>query len=115
MMDGGTGEASASPEEWGDTERGELPAPEEADMDGDAWSLFSDLKAWRDRKADAQQVPHYAILQDATLRAIAVRRPANDDAMLAIPGMGPVRLERYGAALFAIVRQAQQERMPASA
>ena len=35
--------------------------------------------------------------------------------LLAIPGMGPVRLERYGAALFAIVRQAQQERMPASA
>ena len=32
-----------------------VPAPEEADMDGDAWSLFSDLKAWRDRKADAHE------------------------------------------------------------
>ena len=84
-----------------------VPAPEEADMDGDAWTLFSELKTWRDRKADAQQVPHYAILQDATLRAIAVRRPSNDDAMLAIPGIGPTKLERYGPALLAMVRQSE--------
>jgi len=84
------------------------PAPDEGEMDGDAWALFSELKAWRDRKADAQQLPHYAILHDATLRAIAVTRPQNDDALLAMPGIGPTKLERYGSALLAIVRQSPQ-------
>jgi hypothetical protein len=50
-------------------------------------------------------IPHYAILNDATLRAIAVARPQSDDELLAIPGIGPAKLERHGADLLRIVAE----------
>jgi ribonuclease D len=80
-------------------------APDESEMDGNAWALFTALKEWRDRKAEAQQVPHYAILHDSTLRAISVSRPLTDDSLLALPGIGPRKLEQHGAAIFGMVRR----------
>ncbi len=59
MMDGGTGEASASPEEWGDPERGELPAPEEAfvvDLEGFEGPLDLLLALARTQKVDLARI-----------------------------------------------------------
>ena len=38
-----------------------------------------------------------------TLRAMVASRPRTADALLAVPGMGPVRLERFGADLLRIL------------
>ena len=40
---------------------------------------------------------------DATLVALAERRPANPAELLAIAGIGPRKLGQYGAAVFALV------------
>jgi segregation and condensation protein A len=59
MMDGGTGEASASPEEWGDPERGELTAPEEAfvvDLEGFEGPLDLLLALARTQKVDLARI-----------------------------------------------------------
>jgi hypothetical protein len=37
------------------------------------------------------------------LRAIAVARPRTVDALLLVPGMGPVRVERYGEEILQVL------------
>ena len=45
------------------------------------------------------------ILHDATLAEIARRQPGDLDALAGIGGIGAKKLERYGEALVALVRE----------
>jgi ATP-dependent DNA helicase RecQ len=65
--------------------------------------LFERLKAWRLGEARTQGVPAYVILHDRTLTDIARARPRDVAALAAIGGIGAAKLERYGAALLAVV------------
>ena len=67
-----------------------------SDMDE---ALYARLKAWRTEVSREQQVPAYVVFTDATLQAIAEHRPANAAQLSAIPGVGAVKLERYGPAV----------------
>ncbi|MGZ6974414.1 MAG: ATP-dependent DNA helicase UvrD2 [Acidimicrobiia bacterium] len=67
--------------------------------------LSEALVAWRRELARAAAVPAYVILDNKTLRNVASTRPRSTDALLALPGIGPVKLERYGAALLEVVGQ----------
>jgi DNA helicase-2/ATP-dependent DNA helicase PcrA len=58
--------------------------------------LLDRLKSWRRDIASAQKVPMYVVFTDATLTAIAEHRPADIAALVAIPGIGAAKLERYG-------------------
>ncbi len=57
---------------------------------------FERLAEWRRDRARRDGVPAYVMAHDAHLRAIAAARPRTADALLMIPGMGPVKVERYG-------------------
>jgi ATP-dependent DNA helicase RecQ len=72
-----------------------------ASLNGDELALFERLRQWRMRRAQADGVPAYGVCQDVTLRAIAAVRPSSSEALLAITGMGPARVERYGAEILA--------------
>ncbi len=65
--------------------------------------LFEALKAWRRAQAEADDVPAYVILSDRTLRAIAEARPASRAELLRVPGIGQAKLDRFGAAILAVV------------
>ena len=65
--------------------------------------LLDQLKAWRLEQAREQSVPAYVILHDRTLAEIAASRPRDIDALGMISGIGAKKLERYGAALLALV------------
>ena len=67
--------------------------------------LFERLRAVRRKLADAEGVPAYIVFSDAVLRAMAARVPRNGDEMLGVPGVGPVKLERYGAAFLDALRE----------
>ena len=67
-------------------------------------ALLGALQDWRRRLAQAAGVPAYVIFPDTTLRAVAATRPATRDALLALPGVGPVKLERHGSAVLELVR-----------
>jgi ATP-dependent DNA helicase RecQ len=62
------------------------------------------LKAWRMAQAREQAVPAYVIFHDRTLAEIAALRPQDQEALAVIPGMGAKKLERYGAALLALLK-----------
>jgi DNA helicase II / ATP-dependent DNA helicase PcrA len=65
--------------------------------------LLDRLKEWRSAEARQQQVPAYVVFTDATLTAIAEQRPADTAALVSIPGIGARKLDRYGAAVLALV------------
>src|SRR5690606_8288790 len=77
--------------------RGPRPAAGDP-LDDAAEELFERLRALRRRLADLQDVPAYVVFSDAVLRELATRRPRTDAELLAVPGVGPAKLERYGAA-----------------
>ncbi|HYM28648.1 MAG TPA: HRDC domain-containing protein, partial [Steroidobacteraceae bacterium] len=77
---------------------------ESGDLSGGELALFEALKAWRRLRADADGVPAYVICHDATLRSIAAARPASTEALLAVNGLGPAKVQRYGAQLLAELR-----------
>ncbi len=57
---------------------------------------FEALRALRARLAREQSVPAYVIFHDATLRAIAERRPGSLAELGTVTGVGAAKLERYG-------------------
>ncbi len=62
------------------------------------------LKDWRAAAARAANVPAYVIFHDTTLAAVAERKPSDKAQLLALPGLGPVKAERYGDALLEVIR-----------
>ncbi len=68
-------------------------APVEAPADA---ALFDKLRALRKRIADEEGVPAYIVFSDAVLRQMAAHVPTSRPAMLALSGVGPVKMERYG-------------------
>jgi DNA helicase-2/ATP-dependent DNA helicase PcrA len=61
--------------------------------------LFRRLREWRLDTAREQSVPAYVVFSDATLQAIADTRPGSRAELAGIPGIGAVKLDRYGAAV----------------
>ena len=75
-----------------------------AGLDVAGRALFEALRAFRIETAREEQVPPYVIASDRTLRDIALLRPANLDELLLAHGIGPAKVERFGAALLKVVR-----------
>ncbi len=69
--------------------------------------LFDALRAWRTDRAREEQKPAYVVASDETLAAIAAARPASLTALERVKGIGPNKLDRYGADLLAIVAAAE--------
>ena len=67
--------------------------------------LFERLRTLRRRLADEEGVPAFVVFSDATLRAMAAARPTNRQAMLQVSGVGPAKLQRYGKAFLAAIRE----------
>jgi ATP-dependent DNA helicase RecQ len=67
--------------------------------------LFDQLRTLRKKLADEGGVPAYIVFSDATLKAMAEQRPQSEDAMLRVPGVGPAKLERYGAEFLRLLSQ----------
>ena len=65
--------------------------------------ILADLVEWRRGLARASGVPAQVLFHDTTLAVVAEARPATRDALLALPGFGPVLVERYGAELLALL------------
>ncbi|MEU6021772.1 ATP-dependent DNA helicase UvrD2 [Micromonospora sp. NPDC047134] len=68
--------------------------------------LHERLREWRSRVADTQKVPAYVVFTDATLVALAERRPGRAEELVAIAGIGPRKLGLYGEAVLALVEGA---------
>jgi ATP-dependent DNA helicase RecQ len=74
------------------------PAPEPAPPTPEEAELYGRLKALRSRLAKEANLPSYCVFPDKTLVELARRRPGTEAELLAVPGVGPAKLEKYGDA-----------------
>jgi ATP-dependent DNA helicase RecQ len=72
------------------------PRPSAATLSVDD-ELLRLLKSLRLHLARENGVPAYLIFNDATLLEMAARKPKNETELLQVPGVGPAKLEKYGA------------------
>jgi ATP-dependent DNA helicase RecQ len=63
------------------------------------------LKTVRTSIAREEQVPAYIVFSDRTLAELAVRRPRSLTALQDVRGVGPMKLERYGARFLAAIAE----------
>jgi ATP-dependent DNA helicase RecQ len=69
-------------------------------------ALFAALRTKRLEIAQAQNLPAYVVFNDRTLVELARERPGTLEAMSRIPGIGEVKLKRYGATFLGIIAEA---------
>jgi superfamily II DNA helicase RecQ len=77
------------------------PAAPPAELSPADVPLFDQLKEWRLRAADGK--PAFTVAHNSTLEAIAATRPATDEALLAIKGIGPSFVSKYAGEVLEIV------------
>jgi RecQ family ATP-dependent DNA helicase len=82
------------------TEAKVAPPPELSPADA---PLFEALKAWRLQAAADK--PAYTVAHNKTLTAIAAARPSDEDALIAISGIGPSFVEKYAPEVLALVAE----------
>lgn len=65
--------------------------------------LYQKLVLWRQKVSRERNVKLYFVLPLDTLAAIAQGRPSNEKELLAVPGIGAIKLEQYGRQLLDLV------------
>ena len=68
----------------------------------DLLDLEKKLKVWRLEEAKQSGVPAFVVLSNRTLRSVVEVRPRTIEDLLRVPGIGPVKAERFGETICAI-------------
>lgn len=66
--------------------------------------VFERLRTWRNTTAQKENVPAYIVFSNATLMALAELMPTSDNELLNVPGIGPMKAEKYGDEILEILR-----------
>lgn len=86
----------------GKAERKSEVAEKPIELSAAGETLAERLKEWRSAEAKKLRIPAYMVLQDHALRSIAAARPRNPKELLAVSGVGPAKVDRFGDALLAL-------------
>ncbi len=87
----------------------DIPVPRDpgqwglSDAGGD--DILTELRLWRTAQATQEALPPYCIFSDKTLMEIARSRPQTSAELLAVSGVGPGKLEKYGALVLKITSE----------
>jgi DNA helicase-2/ATP-dependent DNA helicase PcrA len=65
--------------------------------------LFEQLREWRADRAKGLGQPAYCVFTDATLAAIAEQKPVDVAGLVAIPGIGQAKLDKFGEDVLGLV------------
>jgi DNA helicase-2/ATP-dependent DNA helicase PcrA len=76
--------------------------------------LYEALRAWRKERAAAEKLPAYCVFTDATLTALAEMRPLDVAGLIAVPGIGSAKVDKYGDDVLALCGTAQSPHQPAA-
>jgi ATP-dependent DNA helicase RecQ len=71
-------------------------------------ALLARLRDLRRTISKEESVPAYVVFPDRTLAEMAVRRPTTINALGQIKGVGPVKIEKYGARFLDVLRSADE-------
>ena len=68
-------------------------------------AVLEELRDWRTRTAAEMRMPAFVVFTDATLMSIAEAMPANERELLGVSGVGPVKVDNYGAGVLEVLGQ----------
>jgi len=71
-------------------------------------ALFAKLRALRKSIADGEDIAPFIVFNDATLSELSRVQPTTSSQMLAISGIGDVKLSRYGQAFIQVIKEHNQ-------
>ncbi|HEX6739286.1 MAG TPA: HRDC domain-containing protein, partial [Vicinamibacteria bacterium] len=77
-------------------------------LDAAATAVFEALRHHRLGLAREQGVPPYVVASDRTLRELALLRPASRGELLAVHGIGPAKVDRYGEGFLRVIAEARR-------
>lgn len=69
-------------------------------------ALAARLQTWRIAEAKRLGVPAFVVMHDRTLRGVAQARPRTPNQLLAVNGMGPAKVDKFGGAILELCAQA---------
>jgi hypothetical protein len=67
--------------------------------------VYNAILAWRKAKAEEENTPNYCVLQNKSMIGIANTLPSTADELLMIPGIGKIKVKKYGAAIIEIIEE----------
>jgi DNA helicase-2/ATP-dependent DNA helicase PcrA len=70
--------------------------------------VLAALKSWRRQRSQADDVPAFLVFHDSTLEEIVRRGPRTLQDLRSVPGIGPLKLERYGPDLLSTLHRATE-------
>jgi len=97
-MPSSTNGTRSNPNAGGYPRRDGAPDPCEG-LDENERALFNHLREWRSKQSQADGVPPYLLLTNKQLVAVIRKRPDSLTALGHLDGIGPGKIERYGAAI----------------
>ena len=68
-------------------------------------AVYAALKRWRLDVSRAAGQPAFVVFTDATLMSIAEAMPADERELLGVSGVGPVKVDNYGAGVLEVLEQ----------
>jgi len=75
---------------------------EEVPLSSAGEALATRIKEWRTAEAKRLRIPAYLLLNDRTVAALAHARPKNPNQLLAVDGIGPAKVEKFGEILIGL-------------
>ena len=84
----------------------EIQTVEKVEMNS---SLFEKLRALRKSIAEKERVPPFTIFHDSTLREMCEFLPQSERMMLAIKGLGEIKLRKYGHSFIRCIQEYAKE------
>jgi ATP-dependent DNA helicase RecQ len=93
---------NSTPQQPAKRERKRKEPTPEIPLSAEAAALEERLRAWRREESGKLGQPAFLVFSDRTLRAIAAERPRSEEDLLAVDGIGPAKVAKFGAAVCAI-------------
>ncbi len=78
---------------------------ENLSLSGSELQLYKKLEAWRDKKANEENLASFVIAKNTWLKEIAKMRPGVPEELQKILGFGERRVNKYGKEIIAVIQQ----------
>jgi ribonuclease D len=82
------------------------------DLPKRAQAILRELCIWRDQEAHRRDRPHFKVLGDHTLIALAQASPRTEAGLIGLNGLKPHHVRRYGAHILRAVERGMHARLP---
>ncbi len=87
----------------------EKPRPLKVPVAGDTQGLERKITQWAVAEAERRNLPRYAILHKKTILALTAAMPGSTEALQEIPGLGDIKIARYGRQILRLLHGSDAE------